>query len=127
MRSPSTFSEVRLRPSFFLTIPAKKPRTECCCQSVPLMMAATVVPLGWRSIASTASCLEGEGADAFDGAALAMVAEEVAGFDRAEPLIFSGRLAMRADLRSPFADFGLVLWVATCPSVSANDTIMCGH
>ena len=29
------------------TVPAKKPRTECCCQPVAFMMAATVVPSGW--------------------------------------------------------------------------------
>src|SRR4051794_28909447 len=38
--------------------PAKKPRTECCCQSVAFMIASIVVPLGWRSRPSTLSCLE---------------------------------------------------------------------
>ena len=44
-------SETRLRSNFLRTTPARKPRTECCCQSVTLMMAAIVVPLGSRSIA----------------------------------------------------------------------------
>src|ERR1700754_4579761 len=61
-RVPSTFSEVRFSFSFFLTTPAKKPRTECCCQSVAFMIASMVVPFGWRSRLSTISCLE-EGAN----------------------------------------------------------------
>jgi hypothetical protein len=38
--------------------PAKNPRTECCCQSVAFIIAAIVVPLGWRSNARTASCFD---------------------------------------------------------------------
>src|SRR6516225_4096506 len=60
MRSLPTFSESSFSLSFFLTTPAKKPRTECGCQSVASMMAAIVVPLAWRSIASTVSCFKGE-------------------------------------------------------------------
>ena len=40
------------------TTPAKKPRTECCCQWVARMMAATVAPSGRHSIASTRACFE---------------------------------------------------------------------
>src|SRR6266849_8432355 len=58
MRRPSTFSETRLRSSFFLTTPARKPRTECCCQSVAFMIAAIVAPFGWRSIPRTVSCFD---------------------------------------------------------------------
>src|ERR1700693_3273364 len=58
MRSPSTLSETRVNFSFFLTTPAKKPRTECCCQSVAFMIAAIVVPFGCRNIPSTVSCLD---------------------------------------------------------------------
>src|SRR5437588_10133699 len=57
MRSPSTFSEVSVRPSFLRTTPAKNPRTECCCQPVAFMMAAIVVPLGCLSSPRTVSCL----------------------------------------------------------------------
>src|ERR1700716_4028651 len=117
MRSPSTFSEVRLRPSFFLTLPAKKPRAECCCQSVAFIMAAIVVPFGWRSIASTASCLEGEGADAFDDAVFEAAAiEEAASLDRAETFLLARRFALLDDLRTAFADFGFGLLVAIWPS-----------
>src|ERR1700720_1029696 len=57
MRSAPAFSDVRVKPSFLRTTPAKKPRTECCCQPVAFMMAAIVVPLGCLSRARTASCL----------------------------------------------------------------------
>src|SRR3981189_38304 len=60
MRYPrplSLCSETRLRPSFLRTTPAKKPRTECCCQSVARMIAPIVAPSGRRSIASTRACL----------------------------------------------------------------------
>src|SRR5262249_39029101 len=59
MRSPPIFSDTSVNPSFFRTTPAKKPRTECCCQPVAFMMAAIVAPLGWLSRARTASCLVG--------------------------------------------------------------------
>src|ERR1700740_649301 len=57
MRSPSAFSDVSVKPSFLRTTPAKKPRTECCCQPVAFIMAAIVTPLGWPRRARTASCL----------------------------------------------------------------------
>src|SRR5262249_30853601 len=57
MRSPSAFSDASVKPSFLRTTPAKKPRTECCCQPVAFMMAAIVVPLGCLSRVRTASCL----------------------------------------------------------------------
>src|SRR5450755_3619214 len=53
----SVCSETRLRPSFLRTTPARKPRTECCCHSVAVMMAAIVVPAGARSIAMMRVCL----------------------------------------------------------------------
>src|ERR1700733_12480707 len=58
MRSSPTFSDTRFSLSFFLTTPAKKPRTECCSQSVAFMIAAIVVPFGCRNIPSTVSCLD---------------------------------------------------------------------
>src|SRR5438876_9592983 len=58
MRSPSAFSDVNVKPSFFRTTPAKKPRTECCCHPVAFMIAAMVAPCGRRSIAMTLSCFE---------------------------------------------------------------------
>src|SRR5437773_10071925 len=57
MRWPSAFCEVNVNPSFLRTTPAKKPRTECCCQPVAFMIAAVVAPLGCPSRARTASCL----------------------------------------------------------------------
>src|SRR5467141_1503476 len=104
MRCPSTFSETRLRSSFFLTTPAKKPRTECCCQPVAFMIAAIVVPFGSYSIFSTADCLEDEGdfdAAAFEAAAL----DAAVGFGRAGTLLLTGRFTVRDDLSAVVADF----------------------
>src|SRR5664279_1391010 len=57
MRPLSPRSETRLRPSFLRTTPARKPRTECCCHSVAVMIAAIVAPAGVRSIARMRACL----------------------------------------------------------------------
>src|SRR5712664_4130725 len=55
-RPLSVCSETRLSPSFFRTTPARKPRTECCCQSVAVMIAAIVAPVGVLSIAIMRAC-----------------------------------------------------------------------
>src|ERR1700722_4061196 len=57
IRPLSVCSETRLRPSFLRSTPARKPRTECCCQSVAVMIAAIVVPAGARSSAMMRACL----------------------------------------------------------------------
>src|SRR5258707_8447260 len=63
-RPLSVCSETRLSPSFLRTTPARKPRTECCCQSVAVMIAAIVEPVGIRSIAMMRACLvSGRAAD----------------------------------------------------------------
>src|ERR1700730_5904295 len=106
MSCPSTFSETRLRSSFFLTTPAKKPRTECCCQSVAFMIAAIVVPFGSYSIFSTADCFDDEDVGDFDYAvfeAAAFVAG--VGFDRVGAVLLAGRFSVREDLRAVFANF----------------------
>src|SRR5215475_6072004 len=55
---PSTFFD----PSFSLrrlrTTPARKPRTECCCQPVTSIIEAIVAPAGDCSIAITRECFE---------------------------------------------------------------------
>src|SRR5215218_1501 len=56
-RPLSVGSEISLRPSFLRTTPARKPRTECCCHSVAVMIAAIVAPAGVRSIARMRACL----------------------------------------------------------------------
>src|SRR4051795_5446946 len=96
MRLPSTGSERRLSLSFFLTTAAKKPRTECCCQSVAFMMAATVVPLGSPSIFSTADCLEDEAERIPDAAGFG--ATLGAEFGRPGILLFVGCLGVRRAL-----------------------------
>src|SRR6202790_2567996 len=66
-RPLSVSSETRLRPSFFRTTPARKPRTECCCHSVTVMMAAIVAPAGVRSIARMRACLVSGRVEVFGG------------------------------------------------------------
>src|ERR1700736_5463944 len=56
-RPLSVCSETRFKPSFLRTTPARKPRTECCCHSVAVMIAAIVAPAGVRSIARMRACL----------------------------------------------------------------------
>jgi hypothetical protein len=117
-----------LRSSFFLTTPAKKPRTECCCQSVAFMIAAIVVPLGSCNIFSTVDCLDEEEAGDFDDAAFeaaALVA--AAGFDRAGTLLLAGCFTVRGDLRAVFAGFDFDLLVAIWLSLWINDSIMRCH
>src|SRR5467141_3508490 len=55
-RPLSVCSETRLSPSFLRTTPARKPRTECCCQSVAVMIAAIVAPAGVWSMATIRLC-----------------------------------------------------------------------
>src|SRR4051794_36243370 len=111
MRSSPTFSDRRFSLSFFLTTPAKKPRTECCCQPVAFMMAAIVVPLASWSIFRTAACLEDERATFFGVAAFASKAP---GPDLKWPrgLFLAVCFAARDDLRDVFADFDFDLLVA---------------
>src|SRR5258705_5655772 len=49
--------------------PERKPRTECCCQSVAVMIAAIVAPVGIRNIAMMRACLVSGLAADLDGAA----------------------------------------------------------
>src|SRR5712672_3555401 len=80
-----------MRPSFLRTTPAKKPRTECCCQPVAVMIAAIVAPAGVRSIAMMRACLVSGSAAGFDdagtgrlreaGLAVFRTVERVAAFD----------------------------------------------
>src|ERR1700719_3445081 len=127
MRRPSTFAETRLRSSFFLTTPAKNPRTECCCQSVAFMIAAIVVPLGSCSIFSTADCLDDEDAGDFDDAvfeAAALVA--AVDVDRAGTPLLAGRFTLRDDLRAVFADFDFDLLVAIWLSLGSTTASCAG-
>src|ERR1700682_5012548 len=113
MRSSPTFSDTRFSLSFFFTTPAKKPRTECCCQSVTFMIAAIVVPFGCRSIESTASCLEDEGRGAFaDPSFVAAAPDAALDFDRLGPLALEVPFAARDDLRTALADLDFDLPVA---------------
>src|SRR6266478_1576447 len=57
-RVPSTFFDPSLSLRRLRTTPAKKPRTECCCQPVACIMAAIVAPAGDCSMAMTRDCFE---------------------------------------------------------------------
>src|SRR4029077_20675822 len=126
MRSLPTFSESSLSLSFFLTTPAKKPRTECCCQSVAFMIAAMVVPFGCRSIPRTVSCFDDALVGltaAFLGAAALDAAGDWVALRFPEALMVPGRLVPR------FAtlDFDLLvaIWLSlmsTTASRAATDT-----
>src|SRR5580704_8689249 len=102
MRSSPALSETRFNFSFFLTTPAKKPRTECCCQSVAFMIAAIVVPFGSYSIFSTIDCLDDEDACDFDGATFEAALVVAVSFGRAG-LLMAGRFTVRDDLRAVLA------------------------
>src|SRR6202035_3145797 len=121
MRWLSTFSETRLRSSFFLTTPAKKPRTECCCQPVAFMIAVMVAPFVSQSILSTADCLDDADAGAL-GKARFEAAALVPGrsLDRATILLMARRFGLRADLRRVFADFDFSLLVAIWLSLGST-------
>jgi hypothetical protein len=89
-----------------------KPRTECCCQSVAFMIAAIVVPFASRSIASTASCLEEDGAAAVGDAGFDVTAlDDAVDLDRVA-LLLVGRFFARAGLRAAFADLDFDVLVA---------------
>lgn len=49
---------IGFRFSLLRMTPARKPRTECCCQPVACIIAATVAPAGDRNMAITRACLE---------------------------------------------------------------------
>src|SRR5436853_5420585 len=88
-RGPSLSSDVSFSPSFLRTTPARKPRTECCCHSVTVMIAAIVAPAGVRSIAMMRACLVSDraadldagGADLLDAGLVVFRVERVAAFD----------------------------------------------
>src|SRR6202044_1920910 len=128
MRAPSILSDASVRSSFFLTTPAKKPRTECCCQSVAFMIAAIVVPLGSRSIARTVACFD-EAVVSFAAgfATVALAATASVGLNRTGRLFFIGRFAEEDILRTDLADFGFDFVVAIWAPPYVTDSIMGCH
>src|SRR6267142_2212122 len=85
-RPLSVDSETRFKPSFLRTTPARKPRTECCCHSVAVMIAAIVAPAGVRSIARMRACLVSGRVEVF-------------GVESADPERGSDLLVVRAAVR----------------------------
>src|SRR3954452_3597632 len=122
MRSLPAFSDTRFSLSFFLTTPAKKPRTECCCQPVAFIMAARVVPLGSQSIFSTVDCLEDEAAGAPDDGAVG--GAPAATFDTTGTLLLVGGFTARRGLSAGFAafdfDFRVAIWISLGPTTASR-------
>nr|DAF58659.1 MAG TPA: hypothetical protein [Siphoviridae sp. ct86u1] len=54
---PCGLSDTMVRPSFFLKVPAKVPRTVCACQPVAVQIWPMVAPSGRCSIRITSACL----------------------------------------------------------------------
>src|SRR3984893_6424621 len=54
---PWAFKDVSEKPSFLFTVPARNPRTLCCCQSVACIISSMLAPSDWLSRVSTRSCL----------------------------------------------------------------------
>src|ERR1700686_2513885 len=67
---PLGFTDVSEKPSFFFTVPARNPRTLCCCQSVACIISAMLAPAGWLNRVSTRSCRLRLGASLLGGGAL---------------------------------------------------------
>ena len=56
-RGPASgFSDRSVRPSFFFTAPARKPRTLCCCQPVAACSSSIVAPSGRLSRSRQVCC-----------------------------------------------------------------------
>src|ERR1700732_5207571 len=73
------FRSGQRKRSFFFPVPAKNPRTLCCCQSVACIISAMLAPSAWLSSVSRRSCLVTRsrfGSSLFGGA-LAVVAADV--------------------------------------------------
>src|SRR5438552_8479480 len=128
MRSSSVLSDTRLSLSFFLTTPAKKPRTECCCQSVAFMIAAMVVPFGCRSIPRTVCCFDEAVVDLREAADFGVVTLDAAA-DLVALRFSAGNLINRDCLVPRLAALGFDLLVAiglslmsTTASGAATDT-----
>src|SRR3954452_6923136 len=116
MRSWPVLSDTTSSLSFFLTTPAKKPRTECCSQPVPFISAAMVAPFGCRSIRRMVSCFDEAPVDLAD-ACLGVVTLLAALRFTADDLIVRDSWAVR------FTDFDLALMIAMSLSFEINGSI----
>jgi hypothetical protein len=102
-------------------MPAKNPRTECCCQPVTFMIAEIVVPPGLRSIANTEDCLDDPAV--FDGPGPEETGFGFGGGDDFD-LTFDGvrtgarRFAGCPDLRAGFSRMDWNLFVAIWRSLA---------
>src|ERR1700732_5642183 len=87
------------KPSFFFTVPARNPRTLCCCQSVACIISSMLAPSDWVSRVSTRSCLVTRstfGLSAFDSV---LVAATRSAFDSTDRVGFLALAAVDGTLR----------------------------
>jgi len=54
--APAVFADVRAKPSFFFIVPARNPRTLCCCQPVASIKSSTEAPCGWPKSCKIFAC-----------------------------------------------------------------------
>ena len=89
------------KPSFFFTVPARNPRTLCCCQSVACIISSMLAPSGWLSRVSTRSCLVTRstfGSSAFTGVLAAATRSAFDSTDRVGFLaLAAGDVTLRRD------------------------------
>src|SRR3984893_10497634 len=115
---------MRFSLSFFLTTPARKPRTECCCQSVAFMIAAIVVPFGCRRLPSTDSCFDESLVDLGEACFDVVTLDVLVAFDCVVRRFFAGDRAGRDGLLGRFADFDLgllvAIWLSLCSTTASS-------
>src|SRR6202045_1122586 len=103
-RTPSLgLDDVSGKPSFFFTVPARNPRTLCCCQSVACIISSMLAPSVWLSKVSTRSCLVNRstfGSSAFTGV---LAAATRSAFDSTDRSGFLGVAAVDGTLRRAVA------------------------
>src|ERR1700674_5842023 len=98
---PLGFNDVSGKPSFFFTVPARNPRTLCCCQSVACIISSILAPSDWLSRVSTRSCLVTRstfGLSAFNGVLAATTRSAFDSTDRVGFLaLAAGDVTLRRD------------------------------
>jgi hypothetical protein len=93
--------DVSGKPSFLFTVPARNPRTLCCCQSVACINSSMLAPFCWLSSVSTRSCLVTRatfGSSAFNGVLAAATRSAFVSTDRDGFLaLAAGDVTLRRD------------------------------
>src|SRR6202521_4780867 len=95
------FNDVKEKPSFFFTVPARNPRTLCCCQPVACIISSMLAPSDWLSRVSTRSCLVTRSALGSSAFLSVLVAATGSAFDSTDRVGFlalaAGDVTLRRD------------------------------